>query len=250
MEDIRRLTVQMASENPSWGYTRIQGGLANLRHCVSRSTIRRVLNDHGLEPAPQHHMPWSTFIRAHWGVIGATDFFTVEAWTLHGLTRFHVLFAIDLASRRIRILGITDKPTGEWTIRATRSLVDDFDGFLRNHCYLILDRDPLFTSQFHVMLKSAGIEPIKLPPRSPNLNAHAERFVRSIKDECLSKIVPIGEHHLRRAVEEYAEHYHFERNHQGLDNDLIDGMPESIPVDDVVRRDRLGGILRSYHRAA
>lgn len=100
------------------------------------------------------------------------------------------------------------------------------------------------------MLRSAGLDTIKLPPKSPNLNAHAERFVRSIKEECLSKIIPIGEHHLQRAVEEYAEHYHLEHNHQGLDNNLIDGQPELSSVMDVQRRDRLGRILRSYHRAA
>lgn len=170
------------------------------------------------------------FLRAHWEAIAATDFFTVEAWTLQGLTRFHVLFVIDLETRRVKIAGITDHPNGEWVTRVTRSLVDGFDGSLLKHRYLIHDRDPLFTSQFQSLLRSAGVEPVKLPARSPNLNAYAERFVRSIKEECLSKIIPIGERHLRLAVEEFAEHYHLERNHQGLGNRLIDGEAETEPV--------------------
>ena len=182
--------------------------------------------------------------------IAGADFFTVEAWTLRGLTRFYVFFVIDLETRRVQIAGITDQPTGEWVTRVARSLVDDFDGFLSKHRYLIHDRDPLFRGAFPALLRSAGVEPVRLPPQSPNLNAHAERFVRSIKDECLSKIIPIGERHLRHALEQFAEHYHFERNHQGLGNQLIDGEAETEPVDLVHRRERLGGVLRSYHRAA
>ncbi len=128
--------------------------------------------------------------------------------------------------------------------------MDGFDGFLLKHRYLIHDRDPLFGGQFRALLRSAGIEPVRSPPRSPDLNAYAERFVRSIKEECLSKIIPIGERHLRLAVDEFAAHYHLDRNHQGLGNRLIDGVAESEPVDGVECRERLGGLLRSYHRAA
>jgi transposase InsO family protein len=223
---------------------------ANLGHRVSRSTVRRILKEHGLGPAPQRHTPWSTFLRAHWGAIAAADFFTVEAWTGRGLTRFHALFVIDLETRRVRIAGITENPTGEWVTRVTRSLVGGFDGLLLKHRHLIHDRDPLFGGQFQALLRSAGIESVRTRPRSPNLNTYAERFVRSIKEECLSKIVPIGERHLRLAIEEYAAHYHLERNHQGLGNRLIDGVAESEPVHRVECRERLGGLLRSYHRAA
>lgn len=252
MRTIRDLCVRMASDNPGWGYSRIQGALANLGHRVGRSTIRRVLKDHGLEPAPQRHTPWSTFLRAHWPAIAATDFFSVEAWTLRGLTRFSVFFVIDLETRRVHIAGITDQPSGDWVTRIARSLVDAFDGFLLKHRFLIHDRDPLFRGGFPALLRSAGISPVMLPPQSPNLNAYAERFVRSIKEECLSRIVPIGERHLRHAIEEYAAHYHLERNHQGLDNRLIDGdaEPEAVPVERVRCRERLGGLLRSYRRAA
>jgi transposase InsO family protein len=250
MREIRELCVRMAAENPGWGYSRIQGALANLGHRVGRSTIRRILKEHGLEPAPQRHVPWSVFLKAHWEAIAAADFLTVEAWTLRGLTRSYVFFVIDLETRRVRIAGITDRPTVEWVTRVARSLVDDFDGFLSKHRYLVHDHDPLFRGAFPVLLRSAGVEPVRLPPQSPNLNAHAERFVRSIKEECLSKIVPIGERHVRHAIEQFAEHYHFERNHQGLGNQLIDGEAETEPVNLVERRERLGGVLRSYHRAA
>ncbi|MGE3108824.1 MAG: integrase core domain-containing protein [Phycisphaerales bacterium] len=250
MRTIRELCVRMATDNPGWGFTRIQGALANLGHRVGRSTIRRILIQHGLEPAPKRHMPWRTFLMAHWDAIAATDFFTVEAWTLRGLTRFHVFFVIDLSTRRVRITGITDEPTGEWVTRCARALVDGFDGFLLGHRYLIHDRDPLFDTSFRSLLRSAGIKSVRLPARSPNLNAYAERFVRSIKEECLSKIIPIGEQHLRRAIESYIEHYHLERNHQGLSNQLIDGEPSELPAARVECRERLGGILRSYHRAA
>jgi putative transposase len=135
-------------------------------------------------------------------------------------------------------------------IRVTRGMLDAVDGFLLPHRFLIHDRDPLFTDRFAALLRSAGVEPVKLPPRSPNLNAYAERFVRSIKDECLSRLIPIGETHLRLAVEQFAEHYHLERNHQGLGNRLIDGEPETEPVHDVACDERLGGLLRSYRRAA
>lgn len=133
-----------------------------------------------------------------------------------------------------------------------RSLVDALDGFLLKHRYLIHDRDPLFDGSFISLLRSSGIESVRLPPRSPNLNAYAKRFVRSIKEECLSKIVPIGERHLQHAIEEYATHYHLERSHQGISNRLIDGKaePEPVPVECVRCRERLGGLLRSYRRAA
>lgn len=135
-------------------------------------------------------------------------------------------------------------------MRAARSLADGFDGFLLKHRYLIHDRDALFGGGLPALLRSAAVEPVMLPPHSPNLNANAERFVRSIKEECLSKIIPIGERHLRHAIEEYVAHYHLNRYHQGLGNRLIDGEARAEPADRVERRERLGGLLRSYHRAA
>ena len=249
MREIRRLVVRLARENPNWGYLRLEGAMGDLGHRVKRTTIANILREHGLDPAPQRHMPWSTFLKAHWHTLAATDFFTAEAWTPRGLTRFHVLFVMDLKTRKIQIVGVTDRPSGEWVVRVTRGLIDGFDGFLRKHTHLIHDRDPLFTEGFASLLKSCGIEPTKLPPRSPNMNAHAERFVGSIRSECLDQMIIFGEKHLRHVLSEYAKHYHEERPHQGLGNRRID--PTHEPETGAVScRERLGGLLRYYHRIA
>ena len=196
-------------------------------------------------------MSWETFLRAHWGAIAATDFFSVEVLTRTGLIRYFVLFVLDLESRRVEIAGILPRPNGEWMSQMARNLTDCDEGFLNEARYLIHDRDPLFTQSFREILKSSGVETVKLPARSPNLNAYAERFVRSIKSECLAQIIPLGERHLRRAVREYTEHYHVERNHQGLDNRLIEKPHGVVDIDSaVVRHERLGGVLNYYERRA
>ena len=196
-------------------------------------------------------MSWETFLKAHWGAITATDFFSIEALTRVGLVRYFVLFVIDLQTRRVEIAGIVRQPDGEWMKQVARNLIDADDGFLKRTRYLIHDRDPLFTERFREVLKPSGVKTVKLPARSPNLNAYAERFVLSVKSECLAKIIPLGERHLRKAVAEYAEHYHLERNHQGLDNELIEKPINGPCVEGAVdRRERLGGILNYYHRRA
>ena len=250
MREIRRLTVRMAEENGGWGYRRIQGALANLGHRVCRSTVRRILKAHGLEPAPERRkrLPWRTFLEAHWGAIAAVDFFTVEIWTLAGLTRYHVFFVMDLATRTVEIAGLTAEPCGAWTAQMARNLTDALDGFRTGARYLLCDRDPLYTTEFREILRGAGIKPVRLPPRSPDLNAHAERFVRSIKEECLARMIIMGEQHLRHAIKEYVAHYHGERNHQGLDNRLIlDRRCAQTRQNGVACRERLGGLLKYYH---
>ncbi|MGH9893958.1 MAG: integrase core domain-containing protein [bacterium] len=220
--EIASLILEMASDNPRWGYTRIQGALANLGFTVGRNTIKRILAENGIDPAGHRPMSWKTFLKAHWGAIAATDFFTIEVITWRGLVRYFVLFVIDLKIRRIEIGGIAASPDGAWMSQIARNWTDGEYGFLLHCRYLVHDRDPLFTRAFHAILESSGVYPIKLPSRSPNLNAYAERFVRSIKSECFAQVIPIGEGHLRRAVREYVEHYHAERNHQGIGNRLID----------------------------
>jgi transposase InsO family protein len=196
-------------------------------------------------------MSWETFLKAHWGAIAATDFFSVEVLTRKGLVRYFVLFLIDLHTRRVKIAGIVPQPNGEWMKQIARNLTDADDGFLNGARYLIHDRDPLFTEAFRELLKSSGVKTLKLPVRSPDLNAYAERFVRSIRSECLARIVPLGERHLRNAVREYTEHYHFERNHQGLDNQLIEKPSDEPNMDAAVGcRERLGGVLNYYYRRA
>jgi putative transposase len=196
-------------------------------------------------------MSWETFLKAHWGAIVATDFFSVEVLTRTGLVRYFVLFIIELQSRRVAIAGIAKQPDGAWMKQIARNLTDVDDGALTQSCFLIHDRDPLFTDAFREVLKSTGVKTVKLPARSPNLNAYAERFVRSIKSECLAQIIPLGERHLRTAVKEYTEHYHFERNHQGLNNQLIE-KPRGEPNRSIAVgcQERLGGILKYYYRCA
>ena len=174
-ETIRDLIVRMARENTSWGYGRIEGALRNLGHTVSRSTIARILKEHGLTPVPKHRkgMSWSTFLKVHWEALAATDFFTVEVLTWRGLVRHHVLFVMSLSSRAVAIVGIVREPNGQWMAQIARNLTDPFDGFLRNARYLIHDRSPLFTKQFASILKATGVKTVKLPPRSPNLNVYA-----------------------------------------------------------------------------
>ena len=146
-KDIRELIVRVARENPTWGYTRLRGALKNLGHELGRNTIKRILAEHGIAPAPERgkSMSWSTFIKAHWGAIAATDLFTVEVVNPFGLVRYHVLFVIDIATRCVCIGGITSDPNGEWMKQVARNLTDMWDGFLLGKRYLIHDRDPLFT---------------------------------------------------------------------------------------------------------
>ena len=252
-EEIPELTVRMARENPGWGYTTIAGALFNLGHTVARETVRNILKEHGIVPAPERRkrIPWSTFLKSHWDSMAAADFFTVEIWSPVGLTRYYVLFFIKLSSRRVHIAGIIEYPHGAWMKQIGRNLTDPFDGFLSDARYVILDRDPLYTDSFRDLLKQAGVRVVRLPPRSPNLNAYAERFVRTIKESCLDRMIFFGQPSLRRAINEFLEYYHHERNHQGLENRLIDPLTVVGSVDgDVACRERLGGVLRYYYRDA
>jgi len=215
--EIRALIVQMAVANRGWGYTRIQGALANLHHAVSRGTIATVLREHGLDSAPERlkKTTWTEFLKTHWEVLAAADFFTVHVWTSRGLTRFAVLFVIELLTRRVEVAGIAAEPDSTWMGQISRNVTDVDDGCLRGKRYLIHDRDPLFNVGLRETLAAAGVQVVRLPPRSPNLNAFAERFVRTIKESCLDRMILIGEASLRQAVAEFIEHYHRERNHQG-----------------------------------
>ncbi len=181
----------------------------------------------------------------------AADFFTVEVWTRRGLQRFIVLFFIELSTRKVQIAGIAAVANGLWMRQIGRNLTDAVDGILNGKRYLIHDRDPLFTTEFLDMVADVGVKSVKLPPRSPNLNAHAERFVRTIKESCLERMILFGEESLRTAMHNFVAHYHTERNHQGLANRLIN--PEAGHLGNagvVQRRQRLGGMLNYYYRAA
>jgi transposase InsO family protein len=169
--------------------------LANLHHRVARGTIANILKRHGIEPAPerQKRTTLQEFLRAYWEVLAAADFFTVEVWTGAGLTRYAVLFVIELATRRVEIAGIVSEPDSAWVTQCSRQITDPIDGFVRGKRFLLHDRDPLFSEAFRKTLAATGVETVRLPPRSPNLNAYAERFVRTIKESCLNRLILFGE---------------------------------------------------------
>ena len=250
---VAELTVRMARENPTWGYDRIEGALANLGHKVAPNTVKNILKAHGIEPAPKRSkLPrWSEFIKSHLGCLAATDFFTTEVWTKNGLVTYFVLFVIDLASRRVEIAGITANPDSAWMCQIARNLIDCEDGFLRGKRYILMDRDTKYCDRFRQILRDSGVKPLRLPPRSPDLNAFAERFVRSIKEECLNRFVFFGEKMLRHAIKEFCSHYHRERPHQGLGNRPIEaGENAGQTVGEIVCHPRLGGLLKYYDRKA
>jgi len=239
----------MAEENPTWGYTRIQGAQKNVGHRVGRSTIRRILRAAGLPPVPQRPTSWQTFLRAHWGAIVGADFFTTEVWTWQGLVTYYTVFVIDLASRRVQILGSTPHPEALFMQQMVRTLTMAETSASVLPQVLICDRDRKWSREIRRRLRDAGIRVVLIPERAPNANAYAERFVRSIKEECLDRLIPIGDRHFRRAVAEFVEHYHHERNHQGLNNRLIAGTTTDA-AGPVRRRPRLGGLLSFYERVA
>jgi transposase InsO family protein len=241
----------MANDNSTWGYRRIQGALANLGHRVDKITVCNILRRHHIDPAPKRRqggMSWSQFLTMHWEVLAATDFFTVEVATWHGLVTYYVLMVMDLSTRRIHLAGMTPHPTEAFMMQCAGQHTDPFDGFLLDKRYLMHDRDTKFTAALDQYLRDQGVEPLVLPAQSPNLNAHCERFIRSIKEETLDRMIFLGEDSLRYTIHHYLTHYHQERNHQGLDNQLIAPEPEvGALTGKVTRRARLGGLLSYYY---
>jgi transposase InsO family protein len=209
--------------------------------------------DHGLLPDPDrpYRTTWKDFLKSHWESLAATDFFSVEAWGPKGLTRYLVLFVIEVATRKVEIVGIHENPSEVQMMQWARNLTDPEDGFLKGKRVLIHDRDPLYTKKFRETLQAAGVRPLKLPKQSPDLNSVAESFVRNITRECLNRMIFFGERHVRYVVSSYVEHYLTERPHQGLDNRRIAEPAEPGPTEGpVLCSERLGGLLRSYYRRA
>lgn len=173
----------------------------------------------------------------------------MEVLTLTGLVRYFVMVVIDLSTRRVHLAGVVHDLHGRWVEQIARNLTDPVHGFLKDARYLIHDRDPVFTKQFKEILKAVGVKTVKLPPRSPNLNAYCERFILSVKTDCLRRMIPLGRRHLELMLAEYLAHYHRERNHQGLDNRLVEDLPDNDnATGPVCCRERLGGVLNFYYR--
>jgi transposase InsO family protein len=247
------LVVRLAHENPTWGYSRIQGALANLGHDIADTTVANILKEHGIEPAPERRRKtsWRSFLKSHWDVIASIDFTTIDIWTTGGLVTYYLLFVMKVATRQVHFAGCTVNPDGIWMQQIARNLTDSLSSFLVGTRYLIMDRDTKYTDAFRAALRLAGAICLRLPPRSPNLSPHIERFMRSLKTESLERLIIFGEVMLRRTVREFLDHFHRERNHQGLGNRIIEpGEEVGASEGRVACRQRLGGLLRYYYRRA
>jgi putative transposase len=246
-DQVRRLVLRLARENPRWGYPRIAGELLKLGLQVSPSTVRRLLLAAGLEPAPRRTGPsWRDFLRQQAASMIACDFFTVETISLR---RFYVLFFIELESRRVHLAGCTTSPTGAWATQQARNL--SFTDLFERTRFLIHDRDSKFTAAFDEVFRSEGIKVIHTPIRAPQANAYAERFVRTVRAECLDWLLILGRRHLDRVLRVYTTHYNGERPHRALALLPPDPATVSPPIaGQIERRDRLGGLIHEYHRAA
>jgi putative transposase len=253
-KELEGLVIRMAQENRSWGYDRIAGALAHLGYTISDQTVGNILKRQGIQPAPERKTTttWTECIRTHMDVLVATDFFTAEVWTMAGMVTYYVLFFIHLASRKVHVAGMTPHPDERWMVQVARHVTMVDWGFLEPGQYLIHDRDGKYCPAFQRILEDVGVKRVPLPPRSPNLNAYAERWVRSVKEDALSRVILFGEPSLRRALKEYMAHYHAERPHQGKGNVVL--MPASTPSlqrkSPIRCRERLGGLLKYYDRDA
>lgn len=252
--EIEELVLRLARENRRWGYDRIADAVNQVHPeaRISDQTVANVLKRHAIAPSPERrrNSTWHEFIRTHKECLWACDFFTAEVLSKSGIVTYYVLFFIHIETRRVVLGGVTPSPDTEWIEQVARNITPGFDSDLPGMRYLIHDRDNKYLP-FDVMLKDAGIEPLRLPAHSPNLNAFAERFVRSVKSECLDHLILFGDRMLRRVLREFFAHYHAERHHQGLGH--VIPFPDeraSRTTGDVVKSERLGGLLNFYHRNA
>jgi len=247
-QHVRQLVLRFARENPRWGYPRIAGELLKLGHRVSPSSIRRILLAAGLEPAPRRIGPsWRQFLRQQAASILACDFFTVETLTLR---RYYVLFFVELESRRVHLAGCTTNPTGAWVAQQARTL--SITGLLEQTRFLIRDRDSKFSGAFDEVFRSEGITVIQTPIRAPKANAYAERFVRTVRNECLDWLLIIGRRDLEHTLRVFVEHYNAQRPHRGLQlrTPIPAARPALASVNHIERTDLLGGLIHEYSAIA
>ncbi len=182
-----------------------------------------ILAEAGIEPAPERNRKrsWGHFLKSHWETLYACDFFSVETLGVFGTVRYMVFFVIEVKSRAVQITGVRIAPDGDWMKQIARNLLDPVDGFLSRATHLIHDRDPVFTEAWTALLESGGAKCVPIPAQSPNCNPHAERFVKTVRNECLDHFVIFGERHLRHLLKEFGVHYLTERHHQGIGSQII-----------------------------
>jgi putative transposase len=247
-----QLVLRLAAENPTWGYKRIHGELVGLGIPLSASSVWNMLRRHGIEPAPRRgSVSWREFLRQQAAGILECDFFTVETlW----LRRLHVLFFIELARRRVHLAGVTANPNSAWVAQQARNLIMTLAEEGQRPRFLIRDRDCKFTAAFDEVLRSEGIRVIRAPVAAPQAKSHAERWVGSVRRECLDRILIVSHKHLERVLREYVAHYNTHRPHRSLEQQPPLLNPHPVPANDrewrVRRRDRLGGLLHEYEPAA
>ena len=248
---VRTLILEMARDNPGWGYRRIHGELVGLGHKLAPSTVWQILKDAGIDPAPTRSgQTWRAFLEAQAKMILATDFFHVDTVFLR---RRYVLFFIEHGTRRVHLAGITARPTGEWVAQQARNLLMDLGDHADGVKFLIRDQDAKFTAAFDAVLAAAGVRVIRTPVQAPRANAIAERWVGSARRECLDRMLVTGERNLRLVLGEYTDHYNSHRPHRALQQRPPAERPHP-PASGanvrVLRRDWLGGLIREYSQVA
>lgn len=248
--EVEALLLRLANENPTWGYGKLEGELLKLGYEIGRSTIRDVLKRRHIPPAPErgkHGSSWHTFLAHYKHEIVACDFFTVEtAW----LKTLYVLFFIEVGSRRVHLAGCTWKPTSAWVIQQARHLSWQIQDDALVMRFLIHDRDTKFVRAFDTVFRSEGVTIVRTPVRAPNANAFAERWVRSVREECLDRLLILGDGHLRRVLTAYVDYYNHARPHQGIEQQCPIRLESAARDGPIERRDILGGVLHDYHRRA
>jgi putative transposase len=249
--ELRQLVLRMAKENPTWGYRRVHGELCRLGYKIGASTVWSILQRAGVDPAPQRSaVSWRQFLRAQAKGVLAVDFFTVDTVFLK---RLYVLFVIEVASRRVHVLGVTAHPSGEWVAQQARNLFMTLDDRVGQFRFLVRDRDAKFTTAFDAVFVAEAMEVLRTPVRAPQANAYAERWVGTVRREVLDRMLVVGGRQLQAVLAEYVDHYNGHRPHRALGQAPPLG-PAEPPViltsRTILRRDRVGGLIHEYAQVA